>query len=45
MKIELEKWQVIALRNYFGLNDKTALEHWAYEVFNNALKKDKDENR
>lgn len=46
INIELEKWQVKSLRNYFGENDKTPLEHWAYDVFNEAfktLKQDKDE--
>ena len=38
MKVELENWQVKALSNYFGINDKTSLEHWAYEVFNKAYK-------
>lgn len=38
MKVDLEKWQVKSLREYFGYNDKTSLEHWAYDVFNKALK-------
>lgn len=40
--IKLEEWQVKNLRNYFGENDKTQTEHWAYDVFNNALKKQCD---
>lgn len=38
VKIELEEWQVKNLREYFGENDKTQTEHWAYEVFNKAYK-------
>ncbi|MBV1929873.1 MAG: hypothetical protein KUG81_10240 [Gammaproteobacteria bacterium] len=38
VKIELEEWQVKNLREYFGHNDKTQTEHWAYDVFNNAYK-------
>lgn len=38
MKVELEEWQVKNLREYFGKNDKTQTEHWAYDVFNKALK-------
>ena len=39
VKIELEEWQVKNLREYFGKNDKTQTEHWAYDVFNRAYKK------
>ena len=38
VKIELEEWQVKNLREYFGHNDKTQTEHWAYDVFNKAYK-------
>ena len=38
VKIELEEWQVKNLREYFGENDKTQTEHWAYDVFNKAYK-------
>ncbi len=38
VKIELEDWQVKNLREYFGRNDKTQTEHWAYDVFNKAYK-------
>lgn len=38
MKVDLEQWQIVALRNYFRLNDKTSLEHWAFNVFDKALK-------
>lgn len=38
VKIELEEWQVKNLRDYFGHNDKTQTEHWAYNVFNKAYK-------
>lgn len=38
VKIELEEWQVKNLREYFGENDKTQTSHWAYDVFNKALK-------
>lgn len=38
IKIELEEWQVKNLREYFGENDKTQTEHWAYDVFNKAYK-------
>ena len=36
--IELEEWQVKALRNYFGENDKTQTSHWAFIVFDEAIK-------
>ena len=42
IKIELEEWQVKNLRNYFGENDKTQTAHWAYKLFNNALKQQCD---
>ena len=38
VKIILEDWQVKNLREYFGYNDKTQTEHWAYDVFNKAYK-------
>ena len=38
MKVYLENWQVKQLRNYFGENDKTQTAHWAYNVFDKALK-------
>ena len=38
VKIKLEEWQVKNLREYFGHNDKTQTEHWAYDVFNKAYK-------
>lgn len=38
MKVYLEKWQVKNLRDYFGENDKTQTEHWAFRVFDDALK-------
>ncbi|WNH10097.1 hypothetical protein [Thalassobellus suaedae] len=38
MKVYLEKWQVKNLRDYFGENDKTQTEHWAFKVFDDALK-------
>ena len=38
MKVDLENWQVKQLRNYFGENDKTQTAHWAYNVFDKALK-------
>lgn len=42
IKIELEEWQVKNLRNYFGENDKTQTAHWAYKLFNEALKQQCD---
>ena len=38
MKVYLDKWQVKNLRDYFGENDKTQTEHWAFKVFDDALK-------
>ena len=38
MIVKLEKWRVKQLRNFFGENDKTQLSHWAYKVFDDALK-------
>ncbi len=40
MNIELKQWEVKALRNYFGLNDKTQISHWAFKIFDDAIKKD-----
>ena len=40
--IKLEEWQVKNLREYFGHNDKTQTSHWAYEVFNKAIKEQCD---
>lgn len=41
--IELEKWQVKNLREYFGRNDKTQLSHWAYIAFDEALNAEEGE--
>ena len=38
MKIELEDWQLQNLRDYFGNNDRTQTEHWAFKLFDDALK-------
>jgi len=37
VNINLEDWQAKALKEYFAENDKTSVEHWAYEIFNKAL--------
>lgn len=42
INIKLEEWQVRTLRCYFGQNDKTQVAHWAFEVFDEALKQQCD---
>lgn len=38
INVKFEKWQIKALREYFGRNDKTHIEHWAFSVFDKAFK-------
>lgn len=42
INIELEEWQVRTLRSYFGQNDETQVAHWAFKVFDEALKQQCD---
>lgn len=42
INIELEEWQVRTLRSYFGHNDETQVAHWAFEVFDEAIKRQCD---
>lgn len=44
IKLELEKWQLETLRDYFGSNDSAQIAHWAYPVFDKALKKAKNKH-
>lgn len=38
MNVNLEEWQVKQLRIFFAENDKTQLAHWAFKVFDDAIK-------
>jgi hypothetical protein len=36
IEIKFEDWQVKALREYFGFNDKSQISHWAFNIFHEA---------
>lgn len=43
MNIHLEEWQVKNLRTHFGENDKSQTAHWAFKVFDDALRNRQEE--
>jgi hypothetical protein len=44
ISVNIPIWQLKLLKQYFGENDKTSIEHWAYNIFDDALKAPKVEH-